>query len=731
MLKFLVLFIFSFSIWSNGNSQVWKFNSPNIPTIRKIFHDKIDISQREILGLTCKRDSIFIASDNNDFNLYTTAILKNKVDYLQYLIETDNSIVEQEKYKWLRGTEEMLQKFISNYKSKDFNKLHLVDLINAYELAMQFQIQGKSIVPLVEENELEVGNILISNFALQDNDGIDSSKMILVYKLCKLNPEKTLLILRNYPELPQAENLIIDFATINPQELYNYAAANTSLGSRIRAIQNPMVATIVQMATSNDGRFLFPFLDDILSNNISIDFIRRTIDNNDAYFKLLVNTQEHYEVLKQKGVKVFAFETLEDKLKAKSIETYITPINALHDESNANIRFAKIQNLNPKELYFLAVMGEEEVYTSSFINGIYPKIIAGLGEIKTDSLFKMVHFAYYRKFIKMCASFNLLEDFLAKMDKPIAENLMKSFSNNLEQYWGLEEAVNVADSYASISDSSIKEIILTEVNKNYNAFKNTENKKAKIIYGLLYQIFKSLDSAKNKPPFKLFEMPSVFQINNVSLKDINGRINVQQFFYGDKDGKTVFNNFINNFKGNGWHIINKEDWIEVSSINGTAITIYANKPLNEEDGLDDAAQSKLYNYLDSLRIFPTMAIHRGHSYYVKSSINQITSYAKLVLLGSCGGYFSLSKVLSISPQAQIIASKQIGTGVINSALIEIIMDQLKQGKDLYWPTIWKVLEQKFSNRSEVKEKFDDYIPPYKNLGAIFMMSYHKAMNTLQ
>ncbi len=731
MLKFLVLFIFSFSIWSNGNSQVWKFNSPNIPTIRKIFHDKIDISQREILGLTCKRDSIFIASDNNDFNLYTTAILKNKVDYLQYLIETDNSIVEQEKYKWLRGTEEMLQKFISNYKSKDFNKLHLVDLINAYELAMQFQIQGKSIVPLVEENELEVGNILISNFALQDNDGIDSSKMILVYKLCKLNPEKTLLILRNYPELPQAENLIIDFATINPQELYNYAAANTPLGSRIRAIQNPMVATIVQMATSNDGRFLFPFLDDILSNNISIDFIRRTIDNNDAYFKLLVNTQEHYEVLKQKGIKVFAFETLEDKLKAKSIETYITPINALHDESNANIRFAKIQNLNPKELYFLAVMGEEEVYTSSFINGIYPKIIAGLGEIKTDSLFKMVHFAYYRKFIKMCASFNLLEDFLAKMDKPIAENLMKSFSNNLEQYWGLEEAVNVADSYASISDSSIKEIILTEVNKNYNAFKNTENKKAKIIYGLLYQIFKSLDSAKNKPPFKLFEMPSVFQINNVSLKDINGRINVQQFFYGDKDGKTVFNNFINNFKGNGWHIINKEDWIEVSSINGTAITIYANKPLNEEDGLDDAAQSKLYNYLDSLRIFPTMAIHRGHSYYVKSSINQITSYAKLVLLGSCGGYFSLSKVLSISPQAQIIASKQIGTGVINSALIEIIMDQLKQGKDLYWPTIWKVLEQKFSNRSEVKEKFDDYIPPYKNLGAIFMMSYHKAMNTLQ
>jgi len=44
------------------------------------------------------------------------------------------------------------------------------------------------------------------------------------------------------------------------------------------------------------------------------------------------------------------------------------------------------------------------------------------------------------------------------------------------------------------------------------------------------------------------------------------------------------------------------------------------------------------------------------------------------LLGSCGGYHSLSKVLNISPQAQIIASKQIGTGVINMAMIDLIME---------------------------------------------------------
>ena len=84
MMKFLVVFILSLSVCCNDFAQVWKYDSPNIPTIRKIFHDKIDVSQRDILGLTCKRDSIFIASDNNDFNLYTTAVLKNKIDYLQF-----------------------------------------------------------------------------------------------------------------------------------------------------------------------------------------------------------------------------------------------------------------------------------------------------------------------------------------------------------------------------------------------------------------------------------------------------------------------------------------------------------------------------------------------------------------------------------------------------------------------------------------------------------------------
>ncbi len=719
--SFLIVFIIS-----DCFAQPYLGEVPNIPAIRQPFHDNIDKSQQQILSLNCKHDSVFIASNNLDVNLYTTYALRSKVDFLQYYVENEKNITDVDKYRWLRGINDMLQDFAKACKEKRIDAVYLSDLVNAYYNAMQIQLANQSIKPIIEENELEVGTILLSNFAFENNKGINESKLILVYKLCKKHPENTLKILTKYPNLAGADSLIIDFAYLNPQELYDYAASNGVLGKKIRNIKEPLVATISQMATTNDGRYLFPFLDLILSKKVTVEDIKKTIADDDAYFKLLVSTQNFYELQSQTGKRPLAIDALTEKLKAKALENYITPINALHDESNTAVRFAKIQNLNSQELYFVTVMGEEELYTSSFISGVYPKMMEGLGNAKADSLFKIVHFGYYRKFLKMCASFNMLEDFLGKMDKPVAEDLMQNFASDLEQYSSLEEAVDVADSYGSIKDSATKRIIINTVRDHLQQHIKNEQPRGKIIYGLLNQILSSFDSANNKVA-KLYTIPSVHQLSNSILKDDRGRINVQQFFYGDKDGKEFFNDFVNSFRNKDWHIVSKPNWVEVSSNSAVPITIYSNRPLNEEEGLDDAAQKKLNTYLDSLNIYPTISIHRGHSYYLKTSIKQITGNSKLVLLGSCGGYHSLSKVLNISTQAQIIASKQIGTGAINIAIIEMIMEQLKLGKDLSWQAVWATLENKFINRKELKERFDDYIPPYKNLGAIFIMAYNKAL----
>jgi len=205
------------------------------------------------------------------------------------------------------------------------------------------------------------------------------------------------------------------------------------------------------------------------------------------------------------------------------------------------------------------------------------------------------------------------------------------------------------------------------------------------------------------------------------MRNDSGRIVIQQFFYGDKDGKGIFNSFLGSFNSADWKISYADKWVVVSSTKGVPVRIYSNKPLDEEKDLDADAQAALCDYLTSHDLDPSMVIHRGHSYFLPSTLEQLDNSAKLVLLGSCGAYQHLNKVLSICPTAQIISSRQTGSGYINAPMINIILEQLRQGKDLNWPQLWKLIGSRISRT----DYFDDYVPPHKNLGAVLIMAYRR------
>jgi hypothetical protein len=143
------------------------------------------------------------------------------------------------------------------------------------------------------------------------------------------------------------------------------------------------------------------------------------------------------------------------------------------------------------------------------------------------------------------------------------------------------------------------------------------------------------------------------------------------------------------------------------------------------DDPDAKAQEKLDAYLAERNIKPTIFIHRGHSYHVKYSLQQIQPSARIVVLGSCGGYNNLNEVLNISNDAHIISSKQVGTKTVNEPILAAINNTLRNGKDVDWIPMWRDLSKLFTGES--KERFDDYIPPYKNLGAIFIKAYRNAL----
>ncbi|HLL44392.1 MAG TPA: hypothetical protein VK369_14680, partial [Segetibacter sp.] len=655
-----------------------------------------------------------------EVNLQIGYSLYNKIDDIQDNIELDSSLDANEKVRFLRGLNDILNSFVTGFKVKELKADQFPVLVNAFQDAMTLELKKAAITPVISDLEPEIGNILIKVFPFQKNMGIAESKELVLLKTCERYPEKILPILLANPNVSFADSLLKIVAQTHQEDIYTYAqSSNTALGRRIQKIDDSLVQTISKLAILNEGRMYFPFLDNLTKGKITMEEISRDKKNIYKYFRLLVNTQIEYAERLRKRDTPMSMHALTGMLKQKAVGEFINKINGLHDEPD-NIRMRKVEPLNAQELYYLCVLGETEIYTSSYLK-VYERIFQRMENPNSDSLLMSVNFDHFKKFIKMAANYNTLDNFLTRMDKDNAEILMRAFASGLEKTNTLEDAVDVADSYASISDNNLRKLILNEVESNIDKQTKTDNKRGLAIYDLLNTIFLSLDSAGKTDISAKFGIPPIYTVSNNSLKNEAGKIIVQQFFYGDPDGVKSFKTFRAAYNTPGWKILNKKDWIEVSSTKGVPVVIYANRPLNEKEGLDEEAQNNLDAYLSDQDISPTIVIHRGHSYHVSSTIAQLFPTSKVVFLGSCGGYQNVNGVLSISPYAHIIASKQVGSGTVNGPMIMSITETLRQGKDLNWPEMWKSFGKTLKNN----DLFGDYVPPYKNLGALFIMTYNK------
>ena len=699
---------------------------PAIPDARFYHHDQILRSLKLIEKLGKNADSMFPVTGDARLDLAIDRSIKIRINNLRVKIELDSSLNDNGKFKWLRSINEVLTGYLSSYRARAITSALFPALINAYEEAVKAEFSGHSIYAIIADNEPEVGNILMDNYALKENTGIPAAREVMVLKACQKNPDKILKILTDYPNNRYADSLIIKAAFQNQEEFYSYAAVPNALGRKIQSVNHPLVRILGRLALMQTGRMYFPFLDNLYHQKITIDSILPLVmnDSSGGYYKLLVQTRIDYTKRMQKGDTPMGMVALTNKLKSKGIELYINEINGLHDERNENIRFKKLEELGAEDLYYLAVLAEEEIYTSSFVVGVYPRIFQRMAIPRSDSLLMLLHDDYYKKFIKMCAAYNTLDNFLSRMDHSAAEDLMKNFVNGLEANRTLEDAVDVADSYASIYNPRIRKLILEQVQANLASNQKQKNKRGALVYDLLNTIFLSMDSANKIDIAAKFGIDPVYMMPRKSLQDSSGRVIIQQFSYGDKDAVNYFGAFMARFNNPNWKIIRKPNWVEINSVKaGSPVTIYANLPLDEKQELDIQAQDSLISYLEENNLSPSIVIHRGHSYYLQETINRLPRGAKLVLLGSCGGYQKLNDILKICPTAQIISSKQVAAGVVNQSLIDAITERLRQGKDLNWEELWKNVQVRVG--AGYRDKFDDYIPPHKNLGAIFIMAYDK------
>ncbi|HJW15887.1 MAG TPA: hypothetical protein VJ499_02150, partial [Flavisolibacter sp.] len=696
------------------------------PIGRALWHDRIDREQRNALKADGKADQVFYTGPNEDINYYVTQELVHRIDAIQCKIESDSLLGDQKKKGYLLGVERILKSFSAGYRSHQFTPSRLPTLLDAFELAMEKDKKGESIEPLIQENAYEVSKVLVACQAFDRNPGIKNAQNILLLKYCILHPDKVFITLKDNPDVPFRDSLIKLAGYRNPRYLYDFAAANNRLGYAIRKIDDPFIQTVSKMATSGgSGQLYFPFLDNLIKGKMKLSDIDAVKADDARYYKLLVKTRMDYVQRTLEGEKILEMESLSRMMEKKGNEVYTKEINGLHESPDA-VRFKILYTLTPQELYYLVIAGETELYTSSYVKGIYPIMMQKIGN-KGDSLLMSVGFDRFKKFIKMAAGYNTLADFLNTFpDKKQAQVLMTAFVNNLEKSEGLEDGVDVADSYASIQES-IKPVaaeMLNNVKLNYDRNVAAGNKRGMVIYNLLDKLFRSSsDSSVNLS--REFGIPPVYSVSYESLvTDSAHEVVTQVFFYGDEDGRMNYSRFTPQFSNGNWKKIqDNKYWIAYASTKGKPIVIYANKPLDEQSGELDKAQESLNNYLASKNIEPTIVVHRGHSYYAPYTIQQIQPAAKIVFLGSCGGYHLIHDVLSHAPEAHIIASKQIGKQVINQPFMDLLNEKLRVGSNVDWMPFWN----EFRSKAGKVDGFDDYIPPYKNLGAIFIKAYKIAM----
>ncbi len=693
-------------------------NQPvEIPLVRSFFHEKVDETQKRLLRADWKDDSVFSPTQNEEINARLTHAATISVDSLQLQIEADKMTDSNDKIKLLRGLNECLEGYALGYRQKQLKPHILVNLVKAFGEAMVLEGRKESIEPILRKYNFDIGNLLTRSVAFSTNvGGVQNNDIVLVKYFIDYPETAMRQISMNY-NLPSTDSLLTVIARKYPDDLYTYAASYNAFSNKIHSNQDSLVQIICKMSRMKAGRQYFPFIDNIYAGKNTFSQIDSSLKNEEKYYSLLVLTAIDYADRMRRRDTPISVDVLNSKLAFKAKEVYINEINGLHELPD-NVRFRKIDKLSPQELYYLAVMGSEEIYTSSYVRGVYPRLWTS-GIKKSDSLLMTVKFDHFKKFIKIAANYNTLDDFLKKMEKNNAEILMKAFINGLDKTANLEDAVDVADSYASIKDEALRKLIVNQVQYNLTQAKNTRNEKAGDIYSILNTLFLSIDSTNKIDLTAALGIPPVYFMPNTLMRDSSGGIVIEQYFYGDKDGINIFNAFLNNYRSGNWKISMNENWALVTSTSGVPIRIYSNRPLDEEKGLDAIAQQKLNEYLSEKDINPTMVIHRGHSYYLNSTLEQLAPSAKIILLGSCGGYQNLSSVLQTCPTAHIISSKQTGSGLINQPMINVIVENLRQGKDLNWPQLWKTFSNIFGNN----DYFDDYVPPHKNLGAVFIMAY--------
>ena len=304
----------------------------------------------------------------------------------------------------------------------------------------------------------------------------------------------------------------------------------------------------------------------------------------------------------------------------------------------------------------------------------------------------------------------------------------------------LKEAIRLAQILDATASRELLQQMAAIVVSEYRRCLAAGNRSGRVLYGLLAA--RLLDSPAADAAIREIGTPyhpflkSSAELPLSDIFDASGQSVQRYFFYDDDDGVNSYNSFRRSYVNDpAWQIEDRGDYLHITGRHGNErrIEIFSNIPIDARLPANRALQNEAHRrqatiaeVLAQRGVVPKVLVHRGHSFWVQRTLTYVASSDRLVILGSCGGTDEIHKVLEISHDAQVIATRGVGATEVNDPMLKALNDRLLHGGPvLEWTSFWNSQKATLGHTG----LFRDYLAPDQDPGSVFLGGYYRAMDS--
>lgn len=397
-----------------------------------------------------------------------------------------------------------------------------------------------------------------------------------------------------------------------------------------------------------------------------------------------------------------------------------------------------------RDLYLVLAYSRAE-HDDTFFQGIFDRLLApklrAAGTGALPRLLDTTRNLKLRAFVTTALYFRRFEQFLTLAGPETARAaVVQRVIQGIEQTENpLEEAVIAAEIVEGTSNFDRLRLMGSFVAAEHDRMLVASDSRAAAIYGVLAaRVAQKLPH----PPHRLRAIGDAYRphfrefraLDSAALFSRDGVCLQRHFFYNDLDGVESFDSFLATYHADPrWAIRDHGGWVHLTArgAGGRRIEIYANVPVDVLDRRNakleaEAAlrQMAVSRVLSDRGLTPSVIVHRGHAYHVDATLDHLASTTQFVFLGSCRGLGKVHTVMETSPEAHVIASRNVGSLSVNDPILKSLNDQLLAGGDsVDWPAFWQAQQARLGRNGS----FADYIAPHRNPASIFLRAYFSAV----